>query len=392
MTTIPTTSELYNSILADLQAQYGSNIPVFGKVMLRAFAISQAGKLKLFYYGLGLLQKNIFIDTADPESSGGTLERFGRIKLGRNPFPAQAGKYQIEITGSVGATVAAQTTFKSNDDSVNPGKLFILDVAYVLVATTDSIVVRALDAGLDSKMSIGEGMTATIPIPLVNKAATVLGETVSPLAAESIEDYRTKGQNSYRTEPQGGAVTDYRLWASDAQGVKQTYPYAKSGAANEINLFIEATEVDSTDGKGTPTPTILSDVEDVVELDPDTTFPIEDRGRRPLGVFDVHYLAITPKDIDIVIDDFVGITAEKQTSIFNALKLALSTVRPFIAGADLLVDKNDILDVNKIISVILSAQPGSIFGSVTMSVDGSPVSTYTFYNGDIPYLDSVTYT
>jgi hypothetical protein len=56
-----------------------------------------------------------------------------------------------------------------------------------------------------------------------------------------------------------------------------------------------------------------------------------------------------------------------------------------------LSDKNDILDVNRIISVILSAQPGSVFGEVILNVDGSPVSTYTFEFGEIPYLNSVSY-
>lgn len=391
MITIPTISQLYTDIKADLEASYGSSIPLFGKNFLRALAIAQAGKLKLYYLAIASLQKNIFIDTADPEELGGTLQRFGRIKLGRNPFPAVSAKYQIEVTGQVGAVIKSSQTFKSNDDSLNPGVLFVLDATYTLVSNPDSITVRALVPGLDSKLLVSDGLTATAPIANVNSDTVVLSEIVAPLAAETIEDYRSKALDAYRLEPQGGAASDYRLWAADAQGVQQSYPYAKSGAANEINLFVEATIADSTDSKGTPSAFILSAVEDVVELDPDTTKPILERGRRPLGVFQVHYLAITPKNIDIQITGFVGITAEIQTLIFDAIKSALTTVRPFVAGTDILVNRNDVISINQIIAIILNVRPGSTFGAIQLSVAASVVSSYQFQNGDIPYLNSVTY-
>lgn len=390
MITIPTISQLYTGILADLETQYGVTIPLFGKNFLRALAAVTAGKQKLQYLCLGAVQKNIFIDTADPESSGGTLERFGRIKLGRNPFPARAGQYVIQVTGEVGAVIAASTTFKSNDDSFHPGKLYVLDSEYTLVSTTDSITVRALEAGLDSALNTNDELTATAPIANVDSIASVLSETIEPLAAEEIEAYRAAGLNSYRLEAQGGAATDYRLWAQDAQGVERVYPYAKNGTTAEINLFVEATIADSIDGKGTPSAGILSAVEDVINFNPDTTLDLLERGRRPLQVI-VHYEPVTIKQVDIEIGGFVGLTADIQTEILNAITGALSEVRPFIAGADVLENKNDIFDVNRIISIILSVKPGAVFTSVDLQIDSFSVSTFTFENGDIPYLNSITY-
>lgn len=391
MIAIPTLSELFESVRDDLEATYGDQIPLFGKVFLNALAAVQAGKLKIYYLAIAATQKNIFIDTADPEATGGTLERYGRVKLGRDPFPAVAGQYTVDVTGQIGATIPAGTTFKSNDDSLNPGKLFVLDVAYVLIATTDSILLRALEAGLDSKLLVADQLSATSPIANVDKIATVTAETVAPVSAEDIELYRQKGLDAYRLEAQGGAPSDYRLWSFDAQGVQETYPYAKTGAPNEINHFVEATLADSTDGKGTPTAQILSDVEDVIEFDPDITKPLNERGRRPLGVFIVHVLAVTIKEVDIEINGFVGLTTEIQTLIFNALELRISVIRPFIAGADVLENKDDILDVNIIVSTILNAVPGSQFGTIVLKVDTVPVSTFTFLNGDIPNLNTVTY-
>jgi len=386
MITIPTISQLYTDIIADLEAEFSVTIPTVGPSFLRAMATVQAGKLYLYYLAIGKLQKNIFADTADSESIGGTLERFGRVKLGRNPFPSTAGSYTVQVTGSIGATIPASTTFKSNDDSLHPGILFVLDVAYVLVATTDTITLRCLTPGLEGQLSIADKITVTAPVPLVDAEASVTVELIEPIAAEDIEDYRRKVLDAFRLEPQGGAGSDYRIWASDAQGVEQSYPYATTGAANEVDLYVEATLVDSIDGEGTPSAAILTAVEDAIE-DPTVDRP----SRKPLAVFAVNYLPITVKQIEINIAGFVGITASIQTAIFNAIEAELATVRPFVSSIDILADKNDIFDVNKIIALILEANPGSTFGTVTLEVDTVPVSTFQFLNGDIPHLDAITY-
>lgn len=391
MIPIPTISQLYASVLNDLQTEFGHTVPAFGKNFLRAWAAVQAARLKLYYVALGGVQKNIFVDTADPESSGGTLERFGRVKLGRNPFPAQAGQYEVQISGSVGATIPASTTFKSNDDALNPGKLYVLDLPYTLVSPSDTITIRALEAGTGSRLEVGDNLTATAPLPSVNGLVAVLSEPVAPLDAETIEDYRRKAIEAYQLEPNGGAASDYRIWSADVQGVERVYPYAKSGESGVVDVYVEATEGDSTDGKGTPPGSMITELENAFEMDPDITKPLNERGRRPLGVFDLNVLPITVREIDIEIEDFEGITGPLQLQIEDAIRNALARVRPFVAGADVLENKNDIFDLNRIISIILAVRPGASFGDVKMYVDSVEVPTHTFIQGDIPYLNSVTF-
>jgi uncharacterized phage protein gp47/JayE len=391
MITIPTINQLYTGILADLEAEYEITIPVFGKNFLRALAAVQAAKLKIFYLMIGMIQKNIFADTADPESLGGTLERFGRVKLGRNPFAATSGQYTVQVTGTIGSLIPASSTFKSNDDSLNPGKLFILDVDFTLTSSPDTITLRALAAGTGSKLSVSDNLTATAPIAGVNKIAEVIAEFTAPVSAEDIEVYRNKIIESFRLEPQGGAATDYRLWAADAAGVKQTYPYASSGNANEVDVYVEATIEDSTDGKGTPSSTILDNVSDVIEFDPDTSLDISQRGRRPLGVYAVNALPVAPLDVVITITGFSGLTTAIQDLIEVALTDRISNIRPFVAAAEDLIDKDDIFDINTIIYTILTARPGSIFTGISMTIDGVAETSYTFTDGNIPFLNAVNY-
>ena len=385
MLTLPTFNQLYNNAIADYNAEFGITIPSFGKNFLRAMAAVQAGRLWLYYKYLGAVQKNIFADTADSEAIGGTLERFGRVKLGRNPLPAVAGEYSLTVTGTVGAVIPGGTTFKSDDDSTNPGILYLLEADYTIIVGPNLISVRALTAGDAGRLVLGDTLTATAPISLVDPGAVVFSETVVPIEAEGIEDYRRKVLDSYRLEPQGGAAADYRLWASEAFGVLQSYPFAAAGPLNAVNLYIEATIADSIDGKGTPTPAILAGVESAIE-DPTPSRP----SRKPVTVT-VNYLPVTPKDIDIEIAGFVGLTPAIETEIFNAIQAELEDVRPFVGAIDVLANKNDIYDVNRIVATILTAQPGSVFGAVTFTVDTLPFTSFTFLNGDIPFLNSITY-
>jgi len=206
---IPTFKQLYDDIIADLEAELNITIPIFGKSFLRAFAVVQASKQKLYYLSIANLQKNIFVDTAEPEALGGTLERYGRIKLGRSPYKSTPGSYQVSVTGDIGAVIPVNTTFKSSDTSTNPGKLYVLDAEYTFVAGVNLIIVRALEGGLDSQLSIGDIVTSTSPIANAESKGAITNETIEPLAAETVEEYRAKAIQAYQLEPQGGAAADY---------------------------------------------------------------------------------------------------------------------------------------------------------------------------------------
>lgn len=389
MITIPTISELYTGVKSKIESEFGISIPVVGKSYLRVRAAVQAAKLKILYLTLASVQKNSWVDTAEPEASGGTLERYGRVKLGRDPFPARAGVYSVHVTGTTGAEIRANTTFKSDDNSQSPGKMFVLDTAFTLDGT-NIISLRALEAGTDSSLAIGNTLTPTAPIALVNSTATVTAITTSPADAEDTEAYRAATIAAFQTETQGGAVGDYRVWSADAQGVASVYPYAKSGSPSEINLYVEATEDDSTDGKGTPGQTILDDVESVIELDPDTTKDIDERGRRPLGAV-VSVLPVSVLDVTIQVQGYEDLTATIQAGIESALDELVTEIRPYISGADAPASKNNILDKNRIVYSIQSAYPASVFTGIVLTVDGSTVDSYEFTDGNIPYLLTVSF-
>jgi len=389
MVTIPTLSQLYNDVLNDLQSQYNVTIPVFGKVFLRAIASVKAAKLKLFYLGLANVQKNIWPDTADSVSIGGTLERFGLIKIKRNPFNAVSAQYTIKVTGSAGAVIPGygKTQFLSDAASLNPNMLFTLDSPYTCTGSNDFITIRALTPGTVSALNINDTLTATAPIINVTQTGNkVTAQVVQPLDAETLDAYRATVLYAFQSTPQGGAASDYRIWAGEVQGVAKVYPYATSGQPDEIDLYIESDIADSTDGHGTPSGAMIFNVSAKIEglgITP---------GLRPLGVFLVNYLPVTPYAVNVNITGATPpFTSQQKTAITTAITSWINTVRPFVAGADILVNKNDVIDLNNLILQTLTAVPGSTFGAITFTVNGIAYSTYKFLNGYIPYLNQVTF-
>lgn len=391
MQNIPTLVQIVDSFIANIEAQLNNSVPTNAKAFLRALANTEGAELKLLYLALGYIQQNMAPDLAQSESVGGMLERYGRIRLGRNPYGATAGSYTVQVSGTIGAEINGQVTFLSDDTSESPGNLYILDNHFTLVTGTDIITLRSLTTGTGALLKIGDSLTATSPIALVDSSVVVTGISIQPFDAETLEAYRAEILKTYRLSPQGGAATDYRLWAQDAQGVAAVYPYAASGYTNRVNLYIESTISDSTDGKGTPSPTMISNVQSVVEFNPDTTIPLLQRGRRPITVI-VNYLPVTIATVDITIPSFIGLTTDIQNLISTGLTSYLSLIRPFIAAADILSDKNDTIDINAIAAAILSVIPGASFGTVGLKVNGVSVSSYTFTDGNIPYLNSISYT
>ncbi len=228
MRPIPTLSELQTALSNDFKSKlniYSDSL----KKTLDAFTAVISAKTKLLYLFLSDVQNNIFPDTADLEQNGGTLERIGRIYLNRNPRPATVGVFEFSVTGVAGSILRSGLTFLSNEDAKSPGQLYVLDAEYILTGTNDIIEVRSLGSGVEFALDVNDNLTITEPVLGVNQTVSVSTILEEPLAGEDIEVYRQAILDAIQLEPQGGSKTDYRLWASDAQGVRKVYPYVKNG-------------------------------------------------------------------------------------------------------------------------------------------------------------------
>jgi len=385
MKPIPTISEINSSISSDLRSRLNLGIDYLKKTY-EALSLVLSAQYHLVYLYLRDIQDNVFPDTASTSDQGGTLERQGAIYMNRGLFPASIGTFKVSVIGVAGSVLRENLTFKSNEDALNQGQVYILDTAYTLTGSTNIIEVRSTGAGVEFNLNVGDNLTITEPVIGVNKTVTVTEVLDQPKAGETIELYRQAILNAIQLEPRGGSKSDYRQWCTDAQGVRLVYPYVQDVNTGNISLFVEATIIDSTDAKGTPSSAILNEVRDVIEQDPDVTKPINERGRRPIQA-NLIVQAITLVPITITITGLNDNSQAVKDLIQANIKDYLYDVRPFISGADLRRNKNDILYSGQVQSVVTdSLINGNFFNTLTLLVNGNQVVSYEFTLGNIPYL------
>lgn len=390
MKPIPSIKEINTNMSNDIRSKLNLTIDYLKKTY-DALVLVLSAQFHLAYLFLSDIQDNIFPDKATTADQGGTLERQGMIYMNRNPFPDSVGSFKVSVSGVAGSVLRVNLTFKSNEGSLNPGQVYILDSEYILTGTDDEIEIRSIGAGVEFNLNVADNLTITEPVIGVDKTVTVTDVLVQPKAGETTELYRQAILNAIQLEPQGGAKADYRQWSSDAQGVRAVYPYVRDIDAGTLDIYVEATLVDSSDGFGTPTPEILAEVEEVIEMDPDITKPLNERGRRPMQAFpEIQPITLVP--VDVTITGLNDSSASVKTAIESSLNDLLYDVRPFISGADLRRNKNDILYSGKVQSVVTEALiNGNFFDVLSLYVDGNLVTSYEFTLGNIPYLRNLIY-
>ena len=396
MTTAPTLTELYQAISSDFKQSFSINSENDLKRTLIALASSNAGMLKLFYLALLDVQKNIYPDLADSENNGGTLERFGRVKLGRDPYPATQGFFKITVTGTIGAEVAINTQFKKIDENSTLPSLYTATETVVLTATTGLVTIISDKSGTDYNLAVGDELYSVNPINNISSLVVVSSVETEAIDEEDIEDYRELVLKAFRLEPNGGSNSDYVAWALDVEGIRTVYPYTTAGVAGTATVYAEATVSASTDGRGTPSQVLMNalwtyDKTGVFELDPDITQSIYNRGRRQLGLTEINILPVNPVPVNITLTNLKNKSVEVKVSIVDELKKMLYYKRPFIVGVGDINNKKDTLYMSDIIVALQNAiETGNTYDNVSATCNGLPLP-FIFLNGNIPYINTITY-
>jgi len=349
-----------------------------------------AAQFKLAYLGVEDAQRNLYPDTADTFENGGSLNRLGSIYLNRDIRPATSAIYRVNVTGVEDSVLRSGLTFKSNIDSSNPNKLYILENEYTLTGSNDLITIRSIGGGLTYSQDNNNSLTITEPVIGVDKTVTINKNSfvsfTDPVASETTQEFRNAILNAIQLEPQGGSKADYRLWSSDAAGVRFVYPYLKDGDSGTVQIFVE-----SSGNGGVPNQTILDEVEEVNNFDPDETRPLQERARRPIQA-NLEVLPVDPINVEI---NIIGLN-DSSTAIRESIELNviafLRNIRPFVDGADLIRNKNDILFSAKLQGVVTDVlDADNFFNDFNMLVGGISETSVIFAREKIPNLINVNY-
>lgn len=358
MSNIPSLNDLYQQLYNDIKFKLNIVTTSIGRTFLKPWAKVYAGILKTVYIAINKVEQNIYPDTADYA----TLLRIGIMRLGRKPFGAVQGEYTVTVTGTIGATISAGQLFSTSDN-----KVFQLDADYTLTDTSGEITIIAVTGGTSQQLEIGQTLQSASPIADVNSTVTVTAETVAPTDAESIEDYRADIIDSYQLTPQGGAKSDFKLWAKSVAGLRDVYPYTKQGAPTMVDVFIEG------DNDIVTSETLIQAYIDYVEPD-----------REPVGIAEIYYFPVVQTAVN------VNIYGLENIGLINAIRLAIEAVlyniRPFIAGADPISEqKKGDLKYSDIYSAVYEVTSG-LFDNLEIEINGEIYTKYTFDFGAVPVL------
>ncbi len=392
----PTTKQISDNIIAQLEASLNQTIPLLPKSFLRVLAKALAGVFVLLYKYGGFMFLQIFVRTAsasDTTVNGqivNPLTEWGRLIGIGDPASATNAELLVDIT------VENQTgTLPSNTQLVNTtnGVTYITIGAIPLNAPTVTATVRASSdqAGGGGSGAIGNldpGAIVSFANPLANVArnAVVTFQSVTGADGESIDAYRERIIDRFQKRPQGGAYADYEQWGEEPPGIINVYPYT-SDCPGQVDVYVEATPESSGDPDGIPTVAQLQEVLDSIELDQDGR-----ASRRPANAL-ANTFPITRTGFDIRVTGLiVDNLAQVQQTITQAIEEYFLDREPFIEGLSVLPRRDRITRsaVGGVVDDIVSAN-GGIFSSVIVSQGGVGIELYSLGIGEKSKAATVTF-
>lgn len=362
--TTPSTSEVNDNIVAQIEATLNEEFSLLPKAFIRVLAKALSGVfILLFKYG-GFVFQQQFIRTASakPVTING-IQVIPLIEKGNEIGVGQPGKAtHAELTIQV--TVKNQIGFLPVNAQLKNKKTGVVYVTLNSVQLNADTVLVDVKAVSDSNDARGAGTLGNLEVgetlQFVNavntaKEAIVTAVVVTAADAENIEDvYRQRVLDRSQQNPQGGAYADYKLWAEEPAGIRKAYPY-RSNCPGQVNVFIESTIASSGNVDGIPTNAQMDEALSSIELP----------GRRPVGALvNVHPIYRTTFDIEII-----GLVTEDPETVRQTIEQVITEYfharEPFINGLSL-PPRLDRISAGSIVAIVndIVINAGGILNSV----------------------------
>lgn len=385
--TTPTTKDISDNIIAQLEASLNQTIPLLPKSFLRVLAKALAGVFVLLYKYGGFMFLQVFVRTASANETTVNgqvvtpLIEWGRLIGVGDPVPATNAELLIDVVvENQTGTLASGTQLVNTDNGVT----YITIGAVALTAPTVQATIRAVSdqaggggAGAIGNLDPGSVVSFANPLANVNRNATVNTQVVTGANAEATEVYRQRVIDRFQKRPQGGAYADYELWGEEVAGILNVYPYT-SDCPGQVDVYVEATPESSGDPDGIPTNAQLQAVLDSIEMGENGRAT-----RRPANAlansFPITRTGFEVRVTGLLVDDL----AEVQASITQAVEEYFIDREPFIDGLSVLPRRDRITrsGIGGVVDDIVSAS-GGIFSSVILSQSSVNMEVYSLGIGE----------
>ena len=372
---VPTLQELFEAHLGRIEGQINQTSPSNDKAFNKVLAASEAA----LDIGLYKFQANAALQNLALTATADGLDRIGND----NSTPrkqAQAAILTAEIIATTGTVILQGTNFVGDSNGIR----YTTEADVTAAAGVAVISLRCTETGTDGNLDNGNILSISSQVAGAETTCEVTATTQEGINKESDADYRPRVLFAQRAVTGGGNASDHKIWAEVVTGVKRVFPYSGRPVADgdslpgDRQIYVEAnTDVDPD---GIAPGSLLDDVRDAINIDPDTGL-----SRPNLGLTDdtLFIESIIRTDIYIIINNF-DVSAENQTNCENdietAIEFYLYLITPYVAGIDLIRDRVDTLtstSVSRPIQDVLKS-----YGASATSIDfglaaGVPETTYT---------------
>jgi uncharacterized phage protein gp47/JayE len=392
-----TISEVRDLLINSFQEKFNLAFRVLPKSFIRVIATIFAGVYITLYKQIGWLFLQLFPETA----YWGTVDILGRkirplvkwgilIGVGEPRAGSQwQGKINVFVS-HLGSPLPAGTQLKSDIS----GKLYITEEGITLERETETVPVICAENGTAGNLETGDTLSFVSPLGFVQRAATV-SEVISYAVEDETEaEYRGRVVSRFRSPPLGGALADYRRWASDVTGVLNTYPYKDVESPSGVLIYVAG--VPSIFPDRIPTADLLRQVGRACTYDPETGKAT----RKPLTAvidpsYDDTYQNVRPVKITLFDIYISGISGVPITDFGDAVRAAIDNYfnsrEPYIRGLSDDNNKTNIVSRNNVASAVdqTAISLKAEFENVTMHHNGALTGTYTLGMGELPKCNNL---
>jgi hypothetical protein len=389
-----TIQEINDLIINQLEAQLGQNIPFLPKSFIRILSKVLAGVFIILYKVAGWIFLQLFVSTASYKEvtilgkKVTPLIEWGRLVGVGDPTPATQCRVKVNVTvNSIGTSLFSGTQFIS----AISGIVYITDQSYILDSNPYEIELICTKSGTQGNLSVNDILSISNSIGTIEDDVTVSEIMITAVDKETESDYRDRIIERFQLQPQGGALADYRIWASDSLGVQQTYIYTGDPA----NVLVYVAGNPDIYPDRIPDTALLLDVGNKIDFDPLTGLAT----RRPLTAIidpagDLSYTNIKSvilKEFDVAVTDLsIDNIADISAQIKTSLETYFNTREPYITGLSLPPQKNVISQANVIgvVDDIVKSNNGT-FTTAIVTLDSFVTAQYTLGEGEIAKLNEL---
>ena len=388
-----TIEQVNNLIISGIEAELNTKFRLLPKSFIRVLAKVLSAVFITLYKQQAWIFLQMFIDTASFDE----VEILGRkirplvmwgnlVGIGEPEGATQwQGKIKVEVA-SVNTYLDQGTQF------VDPatGLIYITTQTVLLKNPFEEIAVKCAESGIAGNIEVDDELNVASPYFNIGKKAVVCEVTDKAVDEESESSYRSRVKSRWQVQPQGGALVDYRKWASDVSGVLQTYIYKDDDSAAGVLIYVV-----SDDESRIATSGMLKEVGEACSYD-----PVTGEGRKPVtAVLDPandgsygNVRACSISSFTVYVDDFEGneIDSFKSSCKTNFGSYFLER-EPFVRG--LSVDNNR---VDRISAVNLTSIANDIaegvsgyFGKIRLEKNGEIITDYTLGKGELAKLEKL---